>query len=646
MSTDERNSDNEAAFKKSTILGPFLGYVTTTSVKVWLHLEGGADRVYVTVHRDLDARELLASGELRLSEDRLHTDCITIEDLNPNTKYYYRLWTNPAHSIPLDLQGLTHGDLCFRTLPDDPEGSEQIDFLLLSCHNPFASGQDGCDGHAVWADIPQIIASECNKSVRFALLVGDQVYADEWESRLLAEPDERARLCLYLDAYRTFWSNIHYRRVLCALPSVMIWDDHDITDGWGSRADSFVGETSDFKPEWQRLFASAFEAFNIMQASRNPPLLAPGETFDCCFKVGKWGFVLADLRTNRNLRKKQLMSDNQSLRIKQWIDENKADLRAVFVASPVVFSHGTPVIDDLTVRFWPYIMSAIDWIAKRTKWGKGMQARFSKSLGDIRDDILDSWGADANADQTDDLLNYLFALQNDDKYPLGVVILCGDIHTSGYATIYSSDERHENSSSIPHITSSSVSYAPFNWLLEAVYRHASKTVVLGRKGSYSSQISHHFCARSVAVLSVRPKADGDHQLKVKYYLEGYPEPQILMFDLDRSSHRENIAWVAQEKLFPKDYAPTPTIDVEVALRERARASDVPLNYRESIVDLLKLLGMDSSLGARKRMAQQLGYQGALNGSAEMNMWLHRQVVQKFADNGGKLAEDFQVNREA
>jgi phosphodiesterase/alkaline phosphatase D-like protein len=122
----------------------------------------------------------------------------------------------------------------------------------MSCHNPTVSGADGFDGHAVWADLPQIISRESNKSVRFVLLVGDQAYADDWETQLLDEPNADARLRLYLSAYRRFWSNIHYRRVMCALPAVMMWDDHDITDGWGSRVDSYVGETSEFKPEWSR----------------------------------------------------------------------------------------------------------------------------------------------------------------------------------------------------------------------------------------------------------------------------------------------------------------------------------------------------------------------------------------------------------
>jgi len=58
------------------------------------------------------------------------------------------------------------------------------------------------------------------------------------------------------------------------------------------------------------------------------------------------------------------------------------------------------------------------------------------------------------------------------------------------------------------------------------------------------------------------------------------------------------------------------------------------NWKQSIVDLLKLLKLDSSLGARKQLAQELGYTGALDGSAEMNIWLHKQVMTKLAESGG------------
>jgi hypothetical protein len=62
------------------------------------------------------------------------------------------------------------------------------------------------------------------------------------------------------------------------------------------------------------------------------------------------------------------------------------------------------------------------------------------------------------------------------------------------------------------------------------------------------------------------------------------------------------------------------------------------NWRQSIVDLMKLLNLDSSLNARKQLAQELGYTGALNGSAEMNIWLHQQVMTKLAESGGTVPE--------
>jgi uncharacterized protein DUF3597 len=68
------------------------------------------------------------------------------------------------------------------------------------------------------------------------------------------------------------------------------------------------------------------------------------------------------------------------------------------------------------------------------------------------------------------------------------------------------------------------------------------------------------------------------------------------------------------------------------------AQDEEYNWEESIVDLMKLLKLDSSLGARKQLARELDYKGELNGSAEMNIWLHKQVMTKLADSGGVVPE--------
>lgn len=99
-------------------------------------------------------------------------------------------------------------------------------------------------------------------------------------------------------------------------------------------------------------------------------------------------------------------------------------------------------------------------------------------------------------------------------------------------------------------------------------------------------------------------------------------------------------------------APTPTaapaaaapvaisdVDVEANLTSLAAAKGQALNWRTSIVDLMKLLDIDSSLDNRKELAKELGYTGALEGSAEMNIWLHKAVMRELAKNGGKVPAD-------
>ena len=85
-------------------------------------------------------------------------------------------------------------------------------------------------------------------------------------------------------------------------------------------------------------------------------------------------------------------------------------------------------------------------------------------------------------------------------------------------------------------------------------------------------------------------------------------------------------------------APMSRADVEALIARIEESRGVKYNWRQSIVDLMKLLDLDSSLAARKELAQELGYTGALDGSAEMNVWLHKQVMEKLAASGGKVPE--------
>ncbi len=91
---------------------------------------------------------------------------------------------------------------------------------------------------------------------------------------------------------------------------------------------------------------------------------------------------------------------------------------------------------------------------------------------------------------------------------------------------------------------------------------------------------------------------------------------------------------------PPAVVPMSSVDVVAKLEGLAKSAGQPLNWKVSIVDLMKLLGMDSSLAARKELATELGCPADKMGdSAQMNMWLHKTVLAKIAENGGNVPQE-------
>ena len=143
--------------KMTILMGPFVGGITASSVKIWLNVEvGDADKsVFVTVKlleqgpkseaekedpdqvviRKIDDPIVVQSKEIKCLRADLGTGIVTLGNLKANAKYSYELWQDKDHSIPLDLGGLAPSDLYFWTLPTDGYG-RQLDFLLISCHFP------------------------------------------------------------------------------------------------------------------------------------------------------------------------------------------------------------------------------------------------------------------------------------------------------------------------------------------------------------------------------------------------------------------------------------------------------------------------------------------------------------------------------
>ncbi|MET0170771.1 MAG: DUF3597 domain-containing protein [Agrobacterium vaccinii] len=90
---------------------------------------------------------------------------------------------------------------------------------------------------------------------------------------------------------------------------------------------------------------------------------------------------------------------------------------------------------------------------------------------------------------------------------------------------------------------------------------------------------------------------------------------------------------------PSTSSASQQVDVAAQLDAAVKRSGHKLDWKHSIVDLMKALGMDASLAERKELAEELGYTKELNGSAEMNTWLHKALLKKLSENGGKVPSD-------
>lgn len=351
------------------ILGPFIGHTTHTSTKIWLRNKLGGS-AYIQLYKNQTPIE--SPVKIEFKKESLWAAVANFSNLQADTLYTYRIFEDQELSKIFDL-GIDLQFLKLTTMPSEFSWEKyRYDFLLMSCNNP-----DQCidkktqrDGYEVWQTLPYIIKSHesNNRAARilFALMGGDQVYADEWKKKLLESISVEEKVEIYFEIYEHYWSDSRYRQVLAGLPAYLMWDDHDIMDGWGSETSSFSldasgKETTDFKPEWSSMFVAAKRAFHFYQASRNPEPLRPyneekTNTFDVGFRVGPLGFIMADLRSSRNWQARVFWTDEQIQAVEDWIKENREQIEVLFFLTPVVIAHGSPLIEEGLVKNWDIVL--------------------------------------------------------------------------------------------------------------------------------------------------------------------------------------------------------------------------------------------------------------------------------------------------
>lgn len=257
---------------------------------------------------------------------------------------------------------------------------------------------------------------------------------------------ERYLLDIYRFYYRVYWQVPPLRQVYESFPQYMIWDDHEIMDGWGSltcyeRLARIAGLFEDADTEANQMLVdlmwrAACRAYFEYQHSHNPPtsidLRNPDECqWDFAFRHGDCAFYVLDMRGHHDIEKPPadpdiLLGRAQSLRFTRWLSAPETQsARVLFVVSPVPVVH---------------------WADRMVNYA---------DLGESKDDFLDEWGHETNWAERNLLLEAIFAHAS--AHPTKLVFLSGDVHC---ASVFRLRHRRFPAAQVFQVTSSAISRKP------------------------------------------------------------------------------------------------------------------------------------------------------------------------------------------
>ncbi|MBP7147677.1 MAG: alkaline phosphatase family protein [Acidobacteria bacterium] len=428
------------------------------------------------------------------------TTVLDLADLAPDTTYRYALFGAAADGGRVILGH--DRPLAFRTLP---AAAAPIGFAFFSCHRPYRKGPAGNTevvNVGMWDVLREALHRHRRRGLRFVLGIGDQVYVDTLETldiwrfldgvmrrergRLL--PDVPDMVNWYRDCYRGYWGFPAVRRVFAEFPTYMVWDDHEIADGWGSYEfrDGPRSEILALLPDLyrkgldfqdglelaRRMFAAARKAYVEYEHSHNPPT-DPG-VFDYSFEAACCRFYVLDGRGQRDLgaRRNRILGEAQLARFKGWIERLPADRRTyVFVVSAVPVLHLHPALASADTRE----------LVRRLK---------------LADDLRDAWECERHDAERRSLLKLLFRAAAAGHR---VCILSGDVHV---AAAYRLADREGHA--IHQLTSSAITYSQpraLGWIL------ACGVAGDGEMDGYRYERLALYTDSNFAMLAVDPAAD-------------------------------------------------------------------------------------------------------------------------------------------
>jgi hypothetical protein len=443
------------------------------------------------------------------------------QSLVPGMKYAYAFLDAAGSALDLG-PGLTAEDCWFL----GPSFGAEDCFVLHSCNNPFYSGLPEAQRFNMWEKLAEQVFND--RHIRLIVQGGDQVYNDDIEGACLAalrgkEADADGVRRRLVRNYQHFYSYPAIRRVLAHVPSVAMWDDHDITDGWGGRPESFRRDGA-FAPEWLAYFNLAREAFRAYQSAKNPPPLSfAAETAVLDFGVNR--LVILDLRSEKNIMNASapLVGMAHEKAILDAVASTPEDVSRCFILTPVVPVRIDPHNEEILKKTATWLYRLRTWSGYMPgMWGAIL--RFVSNLGgiaDLGDDLTDGLSAAENAGFLRKLLKSLANLHS--RTGKGAVILTGDIHTGGISEIFAwSDDNRM--CVIPQVVSSPIGYIPMNRHARAETTEEKEFVIEkseGKTGGITARNIFYRSDRNFAVICPDRIAETDG---VRFFFENLKLP--------------------------------------------------------------------------------------------------------------------------
>lgn len=430
-------------------IGPRIGFKSASTLRIMLALPFNIEIHQITLNLYDENKAFLFSAKTDSCNSQFNVFYFDLTELTPRQKYFYEFTVD---SKILSITNLNTDDLFFYS----PDGLQDQNFCLLSCNNPFEFKEKKHDKYNMWKILDE---STDRKTTGLIIYGGDQVYNDCIEEKVLninrntglTIVEKRTQsLKLIIENYYSFWESKHIKRLHAQIPSLMMWDDHDITDGWGGRLDSFEG--AEFKNEWQKFFEYAREAFSKFQTICNPDTFVKS-AFSSFLDIGDKRFYLLDLRSEKNIAKSRLISDEHLIQFFSTFDSMPENIRHIFILSPVVPVRINPVLEEQIENSSKMFFSIRNYL-------KANHPKISKlitktQLADLSDDISDGLTSKINNPTFLKILNFLYLNVLKNKK---VTFITGDIHIGGLSEIIFIDKKFNYV--IPQIVSSPIGYQP------------------------------------------------------------------------------------------------------------------------------------------------------------------------------------------